>query len=107
MRDEEEKEETRRDDYDDASWALYMRTVRAIRKSNSTSGIQDSGKYLPNPDEIYQRGADLRWMQHEGFSPEFIAQVMTRGRPSIGRVVYARDIKGLSVRIIEALMGDL
>lgn len=54
------------------------------------------GAYMPAPDEVKQRAADLRWLYAMGFPDEIIVDVMWDENPPIERVVFLMVVEGWS-----------
>jgi len=53
------------------SWTEYYNALENPR------AIDDSrGAYLPSPDDVERRAADLRWLQEHEFCESFITRVM-------------------------------
>lgn len=90
--------------YEESSEDIHATIMRSGPSKGNSSGKHDHGSYLPSPDEIRRRGADLLWLNDQGFSKEFINAVMLHGDPSIHSVVHAVVNKGMTTTQVEALM---
>jgi hypothetical protein len=66
------------------SWEAYWRTQRHHRTPGRVK--EDQGAYLPNPDEVESRIADMQWLVEHGFPDEVITAIMVEDCPALWRV---------------------
>jgi hypothetical protein len=66
--------------YVEGAWEVYHRDKALLDAGLPIPGF---GAYLPNPDEIRQRAADVRWLQAMGFDDYFSDSVMMHGSPQM------------------------
>lgn len=75
--------ETRYEHYEESSWDSWEETILGhITRERHV----DSGCFLPSPEEIDERKANMRWLREHEFSDEFNFFVMQCNHPGIALV---------------------
>ena len=92
---QEEFEQRRAQFYD--SLESYNETLKIIHdtKRDGTRAVADIKAWLPTPEEVQTRLADVKWLYAQGFTLKFVVSVMHHDMPTVERVRHAIG-KGLT-----------
>lgn len=81
------------DEFEQDCWQTFTETRHRLITGDGSQ--HDRRAYLPCPDEIKQRYADIQWLKWLGMNNDQISSVMTYDNPPIEVVVRLVDRHGV------------
>lgn len=79
------------DFYASGTWHCYDRDLARIEAGEIIPG---AGAYMPDPIELRERAADVRWLTEQGYDEAFADSVILHGSPEMWVVRRFHDKYG-------------